>query len=420
MGRDFQKQQEKLSQYIFDDYIFNRDFSNTNNVLKNIQLLVDNNLASRIAGNELISDMGTSRYKVACRFLCKYNKELKKFKRKYIEDNFEEGYMIAGTDKRITELNDYALEDGVYYVDLGDKEHDDYAILKVSQKEDNHYRIGFELYFIGYRHSKFKDKYFKLVEKYEKLSQKSTDNYLMYSDRRAPKTVTFKSFDQMVIRDKDKILKYIDNWVEHIPMYHKYGISPKLSILLYGEPGTGKSTFARALAKYLDIDSCMCISPDYFSSLSVNGGRNSLYTYKPTVFTIDDIDCVCHSRKDNKSKDNNANNNTVLSSLLEFLDNPENFYYKAKDGYYYPISIVVATTNYFDKLDDAVKRYGRFDLKIKMDEFNKKEAEEMCALYDLKLSDVYDKPITKDFKISPSYLQALCLENIDNSFKAIN
>ena len=28
------------------------------------------------------------------------------------------------------------------------------------------------------------------------------------------------------------------------------------------------------------------------------------------------------------------------------------FYYKAKDGYYYPISIVVATTNYFDKLDD--------------------------------------------------------------------
>ena len=55
-----------------------------------------------------------------------------------------------------------------------------------------------------------------------------------------------------------------------------------------------------------------------------------------------------------------------------------------------------------------------------MDEFNKKEAEEMCALYDLKLSDVYDKPITKDFKISPSYLQALCLENIDNSFKAIN
>ena len=40
MGRDFQKQQEKISQYIFDDYIFNRDFSNTNNVLKNIQLLV--------------------------------------------------------------------------------------------------------------------------------------------------------------------------------------------------------------------------------------------------------------------------------------------------------------------------------------------------------------------------------------------
>ena len=50
----------------------------------------------------------------------------------------------------------------------------------------------------------------------------------------------------------------------------------------------------------------------------------------------------------------------------------------------------------------------------------KLEAEEMCKLYDLTLSDVYDKPIGKDFTISPSYLQALCLENIDSTLKAID
>ena len=237
----------------------------------------------------------------------------------------------------------------------------------------------------------------------------------MYSDRRPSKTVTFKSFDQMVLRNKEKILKYIDNWVSNIPKYNKYGISPKLSILLYGEPGTGKSTFSKALAKYLDIECCTSISPDYFSA-SPSGSKKYLHSYCPTIYTIDDIDCVCHSRKSDKSRENNS----TLSSLLEFLDNPETFYYKAKDGFYYPISIVVASTNYIDKLDPAVKRHGRFDLKIEMNSFNKKEAEEMCALYDLKLSDVYDKPIDKDFTISPSYLQALCLENIDSSLKAID
>ena len=42
MGRDFQKQQEKISQYIFNDYIYNRDFSNTDKVLKSTNLLIEN------------------------------------------------------------------------------------------------------------------------------------------------------------------------------------------------------------------------------------------------------------------------------------------------------------------------------------------------------------------------------------------
>ena len=415
MGKKFQKQQEKISQYIFDDYLFNRDFSSTDKVLKSTSLLIENNLASKISGSEYLSDIGVSRFKIACKFLCKYNKDLKEFKRKTIQDRYSDDFLVAGTDKRIVELDDYALENGVYYVDLGNKNNDDYAVMKIEQKEDNNYRINFELYLIGYRHTKFKDKYFKMVEEYTEMSKKTTDNYLTYSDRRPSKTVTFKTFEQMVMRDKDKILKYIDNWVENIPKYNKYGMTPKLSILLYGEPGTGKSTFSRALAKYLNIDSCTVITPDYFSSISSSNGRG-IQSYYPTVYTIDDIDCVCQSRKDNKSRENNS----TLSALLEFLDNPDTFYYKAKDGFYYPISIVVASTNYIDKLDSAVKRHGRFDLKIEMGLFNKDEAEEMCNLYDLTLSDVYKEPVKKDFTISPSYLQALCLENIDSSLKAVD
>ena len=99
------------------------------------------------------------------------------------------------------------------------------------------------------------------------------------------------------------------------------------------------------------------------------------------------------------------------------MDNPDTMYYKAKDGIYYPISIVVATTNYYDRLDSAVKRYGRFDLQIEMNEFTEKEAKEMCAVYGLKLKDVVTEKITKDFVISPAKLQALCLEKIDKGLK---
>ena len=108
----------------------------------------------------------------------------------------------------------------------------------------------------------------------------------------------------------------------------------------------------------------------------------------------------------------------MLQKLLAFLDNPPSYNYKIDDGDNYPVSVVVATTNYYNRLDAAVKRYGRFDLQIELKDFNRKEAEEMCKLYDLKLEDVISKGINKpDFSISPAKLQAKCLEKIDTTLK---
>lgn len=133
------------------------------------------------------------------------------------------------------------------------------------------------------------------------------------------------------------------------------------------------------------------------------------------VYTIDDIDCVCHSREMRDDKENNV----TMSNLLQFLDNPPTFFYKAKNGTRYPVSIVIATTNYIDKLDEAVKRYGRFDLKIEMVNFTKKEAQEMCDIYDLRVEDLFPDCNEDGWRVSPAYLQSLCLENIDKSMKEV-
>ena len=73
--------------------------------------------------------------------------------------------------------------------------------------------------------------------------------------------------------------------------------------------------------------------------------------------------------------------------------------------------------NYFENLDPAVIRPGRFDVRIQLTDFDKEQAEEMCSVYDLTLSDVIDEEITDDFTILPAKLEALCRENIDKSLK---
>lgn len=415
MGKKHQKTQKEIRQYIYDDYIFNRELESTDDVLKHLNLLVDNNIASRISGKEDMAYTRVSRYKIASKMLCGYNKSLKEFKRTPLKHEISEEQTTANDDAEMIKLAKEGLDFGTYYVDLGNEKHDDYAILKVfpADAEDS-YVIGYELYFVGYRHKKYKNKFFKMVDKYEKKEDSKKKEFVVDMVSGVTKEVTFKSFEKLVFTNKQKILDYIDNWVKCIPIYYKYEMTPKLSILLYGEPGTGKSSFGKALAKYLGITAIGTLNSDYFAMSDDNYRRRPrAYAWDKIIYSLDDIDCYVRSREDDKSNDNGK----ILSSLLEFLDNPPTFYYKAKDGLYYPVSIVVATTNYYDRLDDAVKRYGRFDLKVEMKSFTEEQAEEMCQMYDLHLEDVYDGTIDEDFTISPAYLQALCMENIDNSMK---
>lgn len=416
------KSQDFIRDQIYNNYIFGREFSSSIEILKHIDLLVDNNLATHISGTEDLAYVIVSYYKIASKFFSKYDKSfLKNLRTKQYAEAGSERVTKDDNEEIVDLINFPGLDYGIYYIDIGNEKKDDYGILyvKPGDKEDK-YIVGYDIYFVGYRHKKFKNKFFNLVDKYEKLNAKKVEMIKLISDIDVSyKPTRFKSFDRMVFAGKEKYLKYIDNWVESLPIYHKYEMIPKLSILLYGEPGTGKSTFAKALAKYLGINNLGIISADYFKSGSSDDHikrRDNLRSsqYEATVFSIEDIDCICKSREEDDSNENGK----ILSSLLEFLDNPNTFYFKAKDGFYYPVSIVVATTNYYDRLDAAVKRYGRFDLQIEMKQFNYKQAEELCSLYDLHLKDVYHEKINKDtFSISPAYLQALCMENIDNVTK---
>lgn len=415
----------EVADIIYNEYVAGMDLSSSADLMKCINVLLDNGKAVKISGTDDVYYKRLSRYKIASKFMIDHDKKLRKDIKSLLPAEESNCINKAGdnSNKRIVELVKSGLDYGTYTVTLeSSNKTEDYAILEVERGSDyDDYKISYNLYFVGNKCEKYKNKFFKMVDKYKKLYEDIDKNltYIHYSESDETKEVTFKGFDQMVFSQKEKIISYVDNWVENIPKYYKYGMNPKLSILLYGVPGTGKSTFYKALAKHLGINTVETIEPEYFTYSTNDDGnsrsrrKNNNNTIESKLFAIDEIDCICKTRTE---KSDNANNDKILSKLLSFLDNPPTFYFKANDGMYYPISIVVATTNYIDKIDPAVKRFGRFDLQIEMKDFTLDEAKDFCALYDLTIHDVVNK-VEKDFTISPAKLQALCMENIDKSLK---
>ena len=55
-----------------------------------------------------------------------------------------------------------------------------------------------------------------------------------------------------------------------------------------------------------------------------------------------------------------------------------------------------------------------------MKNFTKAEAKEMCDIYGLDVKEIAPDCDKKNFTISPSYLQALCLENLDKAMKKVD
>lgn len=129
------------------------------------------------------------------------------------------------------------------------------------------------------------------------------------------------------------------------------------SLCLYGEPGTGKSLYARYLAKELGIEVILKRASDLMSMYVGETEHNIADAFaeakaKKAMLIIDEADSFLHSR-------NSAQRRWEVSQVNEMLTWME--------AHEYPF---VCTTNLLDTLDEASLR--RFTFKIKFD-FMKKE-----------------------------------------------
>jgi chaperone BCS1 len=211
--------------------------------------------------------------------------------------------------------------------------------------------------------------------------------------------ITVKPFSKVVMKHEEKnmLIDDLDNFIASADWYKERGIRYKRGYLFHGSPGNGKTTIASAISEYLGRDVYI---------LNLNSLENDGYLIKAfsnlgknIVLLIEDIDRSFAKRENIDSK-------VSFSSLLNSFDGV-----LCKDGI-----ITVITTNFIEKLDEALVREGRVDLKFQIDNPSPEQVKEYVEMfYGVKIAN----PITGNGH-SMSYVQEFCIRHKDNPLAATN
>ncbi|ELK54645.1 proteasome-activating nucleotidase [Haloferax sp. BAB-2207] len=132
-------------------------------------------------------------------------------------------------------------------------------------------------------------------------------------------------------------------------------------MLLYGPPGTGKTMLAKAVANETNASFIKMAGSELVQKFIGEGARLVRDLFKlaaerePVVIFIDEIDAVASKRTDSKTSGDAEVQRTMMQLLSEM------------DGFDDRGDIrIIAATNRFDMLDEAILRPGRFDRLIEV------------------------------------------------------
>ncbi len=170
--------------------------------------------------------------------------------------------------------------------------------------------------------------------------------------------VTFK--DVAGIDEVKEEVKEIIDYLKNPEKYKKLGGRPPKGILLYGEPGVGKTLLAKAIAGEANVP-FISVSGSDFVEMFVGVGaarvRDLFETarkHAPCIVFIDELDALGRARGAGFIGGGNEEREQTLNQLLVEMDG-----FDSSSGI-----VVIGATNRPDILDRALLRPGRFDRQI--------------------------------------------------------
>lgn len=155
---------------------------------------------------------------------------------------------------------------------------------------------------------------------------------------------------------KEFIQKYVINVLRFADRAKRFALPLPRGILLFGPPGTGKSLFANALAREVNLPFINLVTENIYSKWLGESGQNLKNAItlaekmSPAIVFIDEIDRF--GKRGGSADSAGEETRRVFSQFLEWLGRTDRQ------------SIIVGTTNVPEHLDEAFTRTGRFDYKI--------------------------------------------------------
>lgn len=199
------------------------------------------------------------------------------------------------------------------------------------------------------------------------------------------KRITFKDVAGNESAKQD--LEEVVDFLKEPKKYEKLGAKIPRGVLLAGEPGTGKTLMARAVAGEASVP-FFSISGSEFAEMFVGVGASRVRDLfakakknAPSIIFIDEIDAVAHKR-DARGGAGREDEQTLNQILVEMdgFDNDSGV-------------IVIAATNRVDMLDKALLRPGRFDRHVNVTLPERKDRLEILNVH------FKNKPIDKSVKL---------------------